>query len=428
MMIERLCARHVVLLGIGHTNAHVLRMWKMNPIPDTDLTCISDYTIATYSGMLPAVLAGQIPAERMQIDLVKLCSSVDARLITDRVSGINHQTSEVLFVDRPPVVFDALSIGIGSTASTGGVDIESDSFVQIKPMQTFLERLRTAIAIVEQRSERGELQVVVVGSGVAGIEITFCLPSFLKSTTSRSFSLHLVTRSDQILPEVEERTRDLVAREFDQRNVTVLAGKAVTRVTPDAVMLDDGGTINADLVIWATGAAPPALLSQLDLARDDRGFIATDRTLQSTSENKVFAVGDTGTIIDEGLPKAGVYAVRQGPILWENLHRLLDGRQLQKYKPQRSFLKLMNLGDGRAIGQWKGFAFSGRWVMRLKDTIDSSFIDKYPRRIDGWQHERFRRGLHAVSGMRLQARLGRTRIRARHRIKRQAGRRRGDWR
>ena len=59
MMIERLSARHVVLLGIGHTNAHVLRMWKMNPIPDTDLTCISDNTIATYSGMLPAVLAGQ---------------------------------------------------------------------------------------------------------------------------------------------------------------------------------------------------------------------------------------------------------------------------------------------------------------------------------------------------------------------------------
>ncbi len=377
MMIERLSARHVVLLGIGHTNAHVLRMWKMKPIPDTDLTCISDYTIATYSGMLPAVLAGQIPVERMQIDLVKLCASVGARLITDRVTGINHQASEVVFADRPPVSFDALSIGIGSTATTGGVDIQSDSFVQIKPMQSFLDRLRAALAMVEQRSERGELRVLIVGSGVAGIEITFCLPAFLKSACSRSFSLHLATRSDQILPEVEARTRNLVAREFDRRNVTVLTGKAVTRVTSNSVMLDDGSKIDADLVIWATGAAPPALLSKLDLALDDRGFIATDRTLRSTSDNKVFAVGDTGTMIDEGLPKAGVYAVRQGPILWENLHRTLDGRELQKYEPQRSFLKLMNLGDGRAVGQWKGFAFSGRWVMRLKDTIDSRFIDKF---------------------------------------------------
>jgi len=39
-MIERLSSRHLVLLGIGHTNAHILRMWQMNPIPDTDLTCI----------------------------------------------------------------------------------------------------------------------------------------------------------------------------------------------------------------------------------------------------------------------------------------------------------------------------------------------------------------------------------------------------
>ena len=228
-------------------------------------------------------------------------------------------------------------------------------------------------------SERSDLtfDIAIVGSGVAGIEITFCIPAFLESATDRSISLHLVTRSDQVLPEVEERTRRLVTRELDKRNVRVSTGKGVARVTPESIVMDDASTIDADLVIWATGAAPPALISQLDLALDDRGFIATNRTLRSTSASRVFAVGDTGTIIEEGLPKAGVYAVRQGPILWENLQRSLKARQLQEYQPQRSFLKLINLGNGRAIGQWKGFAFSGRWVMRLKNTIDSGFMDKF---------------------------------------------------
>ncbi len=36
-MISRLGRRDVVLLGIGHTNAHVLRMWRMQPIPDAQL-------------------------------------------------------------------------------------------------------------------------------------------------------------------------------------------------------------------------------------------------------------------------------------------------------------------------------------------------------------------------------------------------------
>ena len=198
MMIERLSARHLVLLGIGHTNAHVLRMWRMNPIPDTDLTCISNYTLATYSGMLPAVLAGQTPEEQMRIDLVQLCSSVGARLITDPVTGIDHQTNEVLFDDRPPIPFDALSVGIGSIATMEGIDIETDSLVQIKPMQTFLERLRTAVAKAERDSEGAELRVVLVGSGVAGIEIAACLPEFLKSA-GKSFSLSLVTRRWTIL-------------------------------------------------------------------------------------------------------------------------------------------------------------------------------------------------------------------------------------
>ena len=76
MKSAKLARRHIVLLGIGHTNAHVVRMWRMHAFPDTDLTCISDRDVASYSGMLPAVLAGQIPAEQMQIDLVRLCASV----------------------------------------------------------------------------------------------------------------------------------------------------------------------------------------------------------------------------------------------------------------------------------------------------------------------------------------------------------------
>ena len=68
-MIERLASRHVVLMGIGHTNAHVLRMWRMNRPPDTDLTCLSNYAFATYSGMLPARLAGQVSPAQMEINL-----------------------------------------------------------------------------------------------------------------------------------------------------------------------------------------------------------------------------------------------------------------------------------------------------------------------------------------------------------------------
>lgn len=378
-MRERLCGKHVVLLGIGHTNAHAVRMWGMHPLPDTDLTCISDSSIATYSGMLPATLAGQIPREQMEIDLVKLCSAVGARLIIDRVAGLNCAKKQIDFEQRPPIPYDVLSIGIGSVPTTEGTTITGNSVVTIKPMQTFLDRLRarvSRISIVEGRPVR----VVVVGSGVAGIEVAFCLPPFLLENGIDSSELHIVTRSSTILPELGASARRLVASELSSRFVSISTERAVKSVCDGQVELNDGSTLAAEIVIWATGASPPALLGTLGLPLDDRGFLATDATLRSTSGEPIFAVGDSGTIACQRLPKAGVYAVRQGPILWDNIGRLLQGKSLTAYEPQRSFLKLINTGDGKAIGQWHGVAFSGRWVMRWKDHIDTKFMNMFQTR------------------------------------------------
>src|SRR5438477_1813975 len=99
----------IVLLGVGHTNAHVLRMWRMQPIPDARLTCISNYPVATYSGMLPGVLAGLYPPERMEIDLVRLCATAGARLIVGHIAGLDVPRRELTFEDRPPLPFDVLS-------------------------------------------------------------------------------------------------------------------------------------------------------------------------------------------------------------------------------------------------------------------------------------------------------------------------------
>ena len=92
----------------------------------------------------------------------------------------------------------------------------------------------------------------------------------------------------------------------------------------------------------------------------------------------LFAVGDCATLVDyPHTPKAGVYAVRQGPVLAHNLQAALAGEKLQEYSPQSDFLTLLNLGDGSALGAKKGLSFQGRWVMRLKDWIDRRFMQRF---------------------------------------------------
>jgi selenide,water dikinase len=91
----------------------------------------------------------------------------------------------------------------------------------------------------------------------------------------------------------------------------------------------------------------------------------------------VLAVGDAGTQVATPTAKAGVYAVRQGPFLLENLRRSLGGSAPRPFVPQRSFLKLLNTGDFRAIGEWRGLSFEGQWCWWLKKRIDLSFVRRY---------------------------------------------------
>ena len=377
--MHQLLPKHdLVLLGIGHTNAHVLRMWGMQPIAGTRLTCVSNHPTVTYSGMLPAVLAGQIPPERMEIDLVRLCASVGARLIVGEVTGLDVQAQQLQIADRPPLPFDVLSIGIGSVPRRDGVEVVGDLLMPIKPMQTFRDRLAARLKAVAASVNGRALRIAIVGGGAAGAEIAFCIPEGLRQTLGDTpFELTLVDRGTRLVEGVRTKTAATIRQKLETRGVTIALEREITRVDAEGLQYADGSHEAFDLVLWATGAAPPPLLAKLDLPLDERGFLQTDATLKTTATAPIFAVGDTGTIAGANLPKAGVYAVRQGPVLWDNLQRALNKQPLEAYEPQRGFLKLLNTGDGAAIGEYRGFTVASPWVLRLKNRIDHRFMDMY---------------------------------------------------
>lgn len=350
----------------------------MAPIPDARLTCVSNAPVSTYSGMLPGVLAGQYPRERMELDLVRLCAAAGARLILGDVTGLDVIGRELLFEDRPPLPFDVLSIGIGSVPSTEGLEIGGEDILTIKPMPTFLDRLELRLRVVSRRVTGRPLRLAMVGGGAGGVEIALCLAPFLKRTLGDLPSgITLIQSGERLAAGVHPRTNDLVQRRLVNRGISVHLGRRVRRVHTGFITLCDGGQIEADIVIWSTRAAAPSVLGTLGLPVDERGFLLTRPTLQVDAEAPIFVVGDSGTIAGSATSKAGVFAVRQGPVLWRNIARHLEGRTLDTYRPQIAFLKLLNTGDRRAIGECRGLSFEGRWCRRLKDFIDGRFMDKY---------------------------------------------------
>ncbi len=378
-MEKHLGKNSIVLLGVGHTNAHILKMWRMKPIENSELICVSNFPIATYSGMMPGVLSGQYEPHQMEIDLVRLCQVNGARLVLGEVNGVDRSKQRLLFRDRAPLHYDVLSIGIGSVPTQTGISIDDDAnFLRIKPMQTFLPRLQSALDNHLALSQEKRITITIVGAGIGGIETAFCLHARLQQQLNPDqFVVRIISGDDQLALGSLAKTEQLVRKKLEQAGIEIHSGSRVTKIQKHEIELSNGTRIENDIVLWATSAAGPPILRQFDLEKDDNGFIATRPTLQSVSDDHIFAVGDSGTILSDPTVKAGVYAVRQGPVLWDNLNRILNEQKLSEYQPQRSFLKLINTGDGSAIAEYKGQAFSGKWCWRWKDYIDLKFMRMY---------------------------------------------------
>ncbi|MCL1467387.1 FAD-dependent oxidoreductase [Argonema galeatum A003/A1] len=143
------------------------------------------------------------------------------------------------------------------------------------------------------------------------------------------------------------------------------------------VKCESGLKVEFDYLFWVTQASAPDWPKISGLATDATGFILVNDNLQSVSHPHVFAAGDIATIVNNPCPKAGVFAVRQGKPLFNNLRQILPGKPLQPYKPQKRYLSLIGTGDGSAIASWGSLGWESPLLWYGKDWIDRRFMAKF---------------------------------------------------
>lgn len=373
----RRAIKNLVLIGGGHTHVQVLKRFAMEPPVDTRITVILDRPIAVYSGMVPGFVAGQYSASELEIDVVPLARRARARVILAAAERVDAEARQVHVVGRPPVDYDVCSVDIGS--SVAGLDLPgiAERALPTRPISGFVERADAYLQRAREEAVGRSLRVVVVGAGAGGVEVAFALARRL-AREGVAVDTTLVQSGPRILPGYSGRLARRVEALAHEAGITIRCGTAVQAAEVDDVVLEDGDRLPYDLLAWVTGAVAHPLGRSSSLATDDRGFIWTRDTLEVEGHDGLFAVGDCATMRSHSdIAKAGVYAVRQGPFLIDNLRAALGGERRRRYRPQRDFLTLLNLADGRALGAKWGWVLEGRWVMRLKDWIDRRFMRKF---------------------------------------------------
>lgn len=361
--------RDLVLIGGGHAHALVLRMWGMNPLPGARVTVINPGPVAPYTGMLPGHVAGHYTRDEMMIDLVRLCRFAGARVILDRAVGIDRAAGLVLLQDRGAVRYDVASVDIGIGSGLPDVPGMADHAVAAKPLGHYAIAWQAFVA-----KGLAFPRVVVIGAGVGGVELALASAHRLHAAGAKP-QITVVDRGDTALPGLGHGARAALLRQAAAMGVRLITAASPVSVTPDAVMLSTGEVLGSDFTLSVAGAQPQGWLADtgLDL---HQGFLTVTPTLQ-TSDPAIFAAGDAAHMGFAPRPKAGVFAVRQAPVLHHNLAAALSGGALRRYKPQRDYLKLISTGDKRAVADKFGLRLGGGWLWRVKDRIDRAFMDKF---------------------------------------------------
>ncbi|MFM2430663.1 MAG: hypothetical protein RLZZ511_1876 [Cyanobacteriota bacterium] len=381
MLKQQKRERDLVLIGGGHSHAIVLRRWAMQPLPGVRLILISDGADTPYSGMLPGHVAGLYSHTECHIDLRSLCQRVGAVFYRDRVVGLDLSAQQVICADRPPVRFDLLSIDIGSTPAV--VDCPPEligvNAIPAKPVPQFLAWWDGFCRDLETNSTERHLaspqHIAIVGGGLGGVELAINMQQRLQQWPG-TVKLHLWHRGDRVLSDRSRRVSQQLQQRLLERGIELHLNQTVTAWDGQTLTMNTGSTA-FDATVWVTEATAPNWLRQAGLAVDNSGFVQVDATLRSMSHTNVFAAGDIATIVGQPRPKAGVFAVRQGKPLHENLARSLLGEPLQPVQLQRRYLSLLGLGDRRAIALWDkwGVELPGLWA--LKDRIDRRFMAQF---------------------------------------------------
>ena len=343
---------HLVLIGGGHTNVLLLNKWLMCPklMPEIPVSIISRDSHLVYSARFPSVIANLIPLEESLIDIASFAKSAKVAFIQDEVKNIQFKSNEIILKNRPEINYSDLVINCGSRTK---ISEQYKYLVQKKiafPIKPFYESYKYILE--EDIFDRvDELPFVIVGSGLAALEIAFAL-----RRRWRYRELILVCKIEK------------------------LSNKFKFWLKKFKIKLQSDIKFSHKKILLCTGNAPHSWIKNNHLRLDSRGRIITNPSLKVEQFSNVFAVGDCAYSGTSKSISSGILAVKAVKSLANNIKNNSIRKKLKNWYPQKKGLQIVNLfndGNQNAFAVYGGLIIGpNQNLWKLKNKLDNDFLKK----------------------------------------------------
>nr|WP_281374991.1 NAD(P)/FAD-dependent oxidoreductase [Gluconacetobacter johannae] len=343
-----------------------------------DVTLIDSSFFHVWKPMLHEFAAGTIPNDRNRISFLAQASRKSFKFWPGALAGVDRTARTValaplqdedgdILLEQRNLPYDALIVSIGSRANDFGIPgiAEHCRFIDnLTEADGFNADFRSLV--LQAIGQSSSLQIAIVGGGATGVELAAELHRALDLSSSYGLGmdradLHvtLLEAGPRILPAFPEAVSVESRRQLEALGITVHTSAQVTGADADGFVLGDGSRVEAKLKVWAAGVkASTATALFTDLEHSRAGQLKVRPTLQTTLDDRIFALGDCSFIRDKPVPATAQAARQQARHLSRQMKGWIAGKPIAPFR-YRDRGAVVSLGDYNGWGTLGKYHFGG---------------------------------------------------------------------
>ncbi|AXE39955.1 NAD(P)/FAD-dependent oxidoreductase [Acidipropionibacterium virtanenii] len=307
------------------------------------VTIIDKNPYTTFQPLLYQVATGGLnPGDvtyRLRSFIAKL--GAHARFRRASVTRIDTDAQLVHCDNGDPIPYDYVVLAQGVGANFFGIPGAAERSDTIYTRASSLRARDVIFSHLEalDTDKSKTFDVIIVGGGPTGVETAGTLaemksvgiPAIFPDVSIDRVHVTLVEMGSHLLPPFDPGLRHYTRRQLQRRGVDVRTDTTIKEIRDDSVLLGDGQTLPADMVIWAAGVGGHKKAKGWGFETGRGGRIVTDSSLRVHGQDRIFAIGD-GAIIDENpLPQLAQPAMQGGKLVASQVAHLERGEALEEF-------------------------------------------------------------------------------------------------
>jgi NADH:ubiquinone reductase (H+-translocating) len=329
----------VVIVGAGFGGLKLAR--QLNNKPGFEVVLVDRFNHHQFQPLFYQVATAGLDASNISFPLRKVFhKSKNVKIRLALLKEVVPSQNKII-TDIEDISYDVLVLAMGAGTNFFNNHLLEEHAIPMKSTvealqlrYRILQNLEEALTITDEKELQRRMNVVVVGGGPTGVELSgaiaemkkYVLPKDYPELDFSKMNIYLLEGGNRTLPAMSDKSSAQSHKYLDNLGVKVMTNTLVKDYDGQNVLLQDGNNIPSNMVIWAAGIKGnvPAGIDKNLIARGNR--IKTNRQSRVEGYNNIYAIGDIAYMetpkYPQGHPQLAAAAIQQGETLANNLKRI----------------------------------------------------------------------------------------------------------